>query len=134
MEGSFALGLIRDGFCGMGNGRTSRRIADHVRHAHRYLPETSTDHLQDSDPVSVLRAGADKEITYLTRHDKPLHPFNRMAREHYDYQKQLPSVHLNNLHKYLEVAPYLISNNINLSREIIRYPDLSLLNIFVSPN
>jgi hypothetical protein len=128
------LGLKRGGICGMGKRadiQTNR--GPRTSHTPR-LSATSTDHLQDQDPVSDFEAGANKEMAYLTSHGKPLHPINRLCRESYNFQKQLPSAHLNNLRRYLEVAPYLVPNNVTLSCETIRHPELGPMNIFVSPN
>jgi hypothetical protein len=133
-EGNFVLGLKRGGICGMGKRadiQTNR--GPRTSHTPR-LSATSTDHLQDQDPVSDFEAGANKEMAYLTSHGKPLHPINRLCRESYNFQKQLPSAHLNNLRRYLEVAPYLVPNNVTLSCETIRHPELGPMNIFVSPN
>ncbi|KAH7390849.1 hypothetical protein DE146DRAFT_679939 [Phaeosphaeria sp. MPI-PUGE-AT-0046c] len=83
--------------------------------------------------VATLEAGARKEIAYLTKCGRPLHPFQRLRREIYGYQKQPPSKHLENLDNYLRVAPYLVpATNSTLTRPTLRHPDLQPNNIFVS--
>jgi hypothetical protein len=42
---------------------------------------------KDADPTATFEAGAKKEIEYLTKFGQPLHPFQRLRREIYDYQK-----------------------------------------------
>nr|POE53459.1 hypothetical protein CFP56_28681 [Quercus suber] len=80
-----------------------------------------------------MKAGAEKEIKYLARYGHPLLPFNRMQRETFNMEKQLPSVHLDSLQKYLQVSSDLIPRgNKELIRPVIRHPDLRPSNIFVS--
>lgn len=79
-----------------------------------------------------MNAGARKEIEYLTRYGRPLFPFNRMLREIYNLEKQLPSVHLDSLQKYLKISSQLIPDREELTRPVIRHPDLRPSNIFVS--
>ncbi|KAF2437996.1 hypothetical protein P171DRAFT_467594 [Karstenula rhodostoma CBS 690.94] len=89
----------------------------------------------DRGPYSAgaLTAGAKKENAYLTKFGQPLHPFQRLRREIYNYQKQSPLDHLDSLAKYLRVAPYLIPhNNETLNRPTLRHPDLQPNNVFVS--
>ncbi|KAF2083964.1 hypothetical protein K490DRAFT_76144 [Saccharata proteae CBS 121410] len=84
-------------------------------------------------PAAALTAGAKKEIAYLTQFGQPLHPFQRLRREIYNYQKQSPLEHLDSLDKYLRVAPYLIPNQEEaLTRPTLRHPDLQPNNVFVS--
>lgn len=83
--------------------------------------------------MAALEAGARKEVAYLTSFGRPLHPFQRLRREIYDYHKQPPSGHLENLGKYLQIAPYLApASNSSLTRPTLRHPDLQPNNIFVS--
>jgi hypothetical protein len=92
-----------------------------------------TEHTKDTDPTAAITAGAKKEIAYLTEFGRPLHPFQRLRREIYDYQKQSPSEHLDSLNKYLRIAPYLIPDDDDtLTRPTLRHPDLQPNNIFVS--
>jgi hypothetical protein len=58
---------------------------------------SSTKHSKDTDPAAALTAGAEKEIAYLTKFGRPLHPFQRLRREIYNYQKQSHIEHLDNL-------------------------------------
>ncbi|KAF8980892.1 hypothetical protein BDQ17DRAFT_1513410 [Cyathus striatus] len=50
--------------------------------------------------------------------------FQRIRREAYRYQEQLPSDHIENLNRYRLIAPSLIPQNLNLSHFRIRHPDL----------
>ena len=59
-------------------------------------------------------------------------PFERIRREAYKYQKQLPSDHVENLERYLLIAPSLIPNDPALSQFYINHVDLQPGNIFVS--
>ncbi|KJA13580.1 hypothetical protein HYPSUDRAFT_209415 [Hypholoma sublateritium FD-334 SS-4] len=68
------------------------------------------------DAKSVMIAGAEKELAYLDR-------------EHYDYKKQPPSDHAENLHHYLRLAPSLVPDD---DAFCIRHPDLSDSNVKVS--
>ncbi|KAI4609381.1 hypothetical protein J4E80_008631 [Alternaria sp. BMP 0032] len=87
----------------------------------------------DTDPTSALIAVAKKEIAYLTKFGRPLHPFQHLRREIYNYQKQSPLDHLACLEKYLRIAPHLIPHdNEALARPTLRHPDLQPNNIIVS--
>lgn len=58
---------------------------------------------------------------------------DRMRRETFNLEKQLPSVHLDSLEKYSQIAKHLIpQGNPELLRPILRHPDLRSSNIFVS--
>ncbi|KAK5109410.1 hypothetical protein LTR62_007076 [Meristemomyces frigidus] len=82
---------------------------------------------------TVLSAGAKKETLYLERFNRPLLPFDRMRRETFNLEKQLPSVHLDSLQKYLKVSTHLLpQGDPRLLRPTIGHPDLRLSNIFVS--
>lgn len=59
-------------------------------------------------------------------------PFQRIRREAYKYQEQPPSDHIENLDRYLLIAPSLIPRNPALSPFRIRHPDLQPSNIIVS--
>lgn len=86
-----------------------------------------------TDSAAVLAAGAEKEIAYLTKYVRPLHPFQRLRRELYNYQKISPSEHIQNLGKYLQVVPHIVPNgNPTLTRPTLRHPDLQPNNVFVS--
>ncbi|PSN69915.1 hypothetical protein BS50DRAFT_618879 [Corynespora cassiicola Philippines] len=95
-------------------------------------PSTSTDHSKDTDLESALTAGAKKEIAYLTKSGQSLHPIQRLQREVYNYQKQSPLDHLDSLHKYLQIASYLIPYNKTSTRPTLRHPNLQPNNVFVS--
>jgi len=92
-----------------------------------------TNRFKDMNAEAALTAGAKKEIAYLTKYGRLLYPFHRLRRETYDYKKQSPSVHVENLEKYLQIASYLIPNdNPALCRPTIRHPDFQPNNILVS--
>jgi hypothetical protein len=81
----------------------------------------------------VLSAGAKKEALYLDRFGRPLFPMDRMRRETFNLEKQLPSVHLDSLQKYSQISKHLVPHgDPNLLRPTIRHPDLRPSNIFVS--
>src|ERR1700761_130380 len=78
-----------------------------------YLPlnmtsTTETKYLKDADPAAALTRGAKKEIAYLRKFGQPLHPFQRLRREIYNYQKQSHLDYLDSLDKYLRITPYLV--------------------------
>ncbi|KAH9942760.1 protein kinase subdomain-containing protein PKL CAK Fmp29 [Amylocystis lapponica] len=52
--------------------------------------------------------GADKELAYLKQFGRPLLPFQRVRREGYQYKEQPPSDHIENLDRYLLIAPNII--------------------------
>ncbi|XPT00062.1 hypothetical protein M3J09_009224 [Ascochyta lentis] len=88
-----------------------------------------------TDSAAVLAAGAKKEIAYLTEFGRPLHPFQRLRRELYNYQKQSPSEYLHSLDKYLQAVPHIIpKGDASLTRPTLRHPDLQPNNVFVSDN
>jgi hypothetical protein len=59
-------------------------------------------------------------------------PFNRFRREAYHYKEQSPSDHIENLNRYLRIAPSIIPSDPALSHFRIRHPDLQANNIIVS--
>lgn len=80
-----------------------------------------------------MEAGARKEIAYLTRYGRPLHPFQRIRRELVNYQEQSHLDHLENLKKYLLIASDLVPPETNgTTQPSIRHPDLQPNNVFVS--
>ncbi|UPX15252.1 uncharacterized protein EKO05_0005707 [Ascochyta rabiei] len=86
-----------------------------------------------TNPAAVLAAGAKKEIAYLTKYGQPLHPFQRLRREIYNYQKVSPAEHVHSLDKYLQAVPYMIPNGDPIiTRPTLRHPDLQPNNVFVS--
>ena len=86
----------------------------------------------DKDAKSVMVTGAEKELAYLDRFGSPRAPYQRLHREHYNYKKQPPSDHAENLHRYLRLAPSLVPDDDALSTFCIRHPDLSDSNVKVS--
>ncbi|CAK4034678.1 Hypothetical predicted protein [Lecanosticta acicola] len=81
---------------------------------------------------AVMNSGAIKEIRYLQQHGRPLLPFNRFQRETFNLEKQLPSVHLDSIQKYLQISKYLVPRAEGLDTPTLRHPDLRPGNIFVS--
>ncbi|KAG6824493.1 hypothetical protein H0H92_006704 [Tricholoma furcatifolium] len=71
-------------------------------------------------PEASLEAPALKELAYLEQFGQPLLPFRRERRPTYKYQKQLPSDHILNLHRYLRIAPSLVPTNPGLRQFCIR--------------
>lgn len=64
---------------------------------------------------------------------RPYHPFNRLCRVIFQYEKQHPAAHTASLETYLRIARHLIPGDENLHRPTLRHPDLQPNNIFVSP-
>ena len=63
---------------------------------------------------------------------QPILPLRRERRPSYKYQQQLPSYHVENLKRYVDIASSLVPRNPSLSRFCIRHPDLQQNNIIVS--
>ncbi|KAI6142613.1 kinase-like domain-containing protein [Pisolithus tinctorius] len=84
------------------------------------------------DAKSVLVTGAQKELAYLDRFGSPRAPYQRFRREYYNYKKQPPSDHAENLRRYLRLAPSLVPDDDSLSAFCIRHPDLTDSNLKVS--
>jgi len=81
----------------------------------------------------VFKRGAEKELAFLQKFGRPLLPFHRARRETYNYQAQEPSEHIQNLKKYLQIAPSLFINDSSSNNHFcIRHPDLHLGNMLVS--
>ncbi|EIW87457.1 hypothetical protein CONPUDRAFT_116728 [Coniophora puteana RWD-64-598 SS2] len=81
---------------------------------------------------AALIRGSDKELAYLKQFGRPLLPFQRARREGYQYKEQPPSDHIENLERYLLIAPSLIPRNPALCHFRLRHPDLQPSNIIVS--
>jgi len=80
----------------------------------------------------VLLRAAHKELAYLERFGQPLLPFQRMRREGYRYQEQLPSDHVENLERYLLIASSLVPRNPALGHFRVRHCEPQQGNIIVS--
>lgn len=80
----------------------------------------------------MLVTGAKKELAYLDQFGSPREPYRRFRREYYNYEKQPPSDHANNLRRYLRLAPSLVPDDDPLSTFCIRHPDLTDSNLKVS--
>ncbi|KAI0350135.1 protein kinase subdomain-containing protein PKL CAK Fmp29 [Trametes cingulata] len=81
---------------------------------------------------AALLRGAEKERAYLERFGRPLLPLQRVRREAYQYREQHPSEHIQNLDRYLRIAPYLVARDPSRDHFCIRHPDLQPSNIIVS--
>ncbi|KAJ3794067.1 hypothetical protein GGU11DRAFT_818342 [Lentinula aff. detonsa] len=86
----------------------------------------------DEDAESVLVAGAEKELAYLNQFGASRVPYECFWREYYNYEKQLPLDHIENLGRYLRLAPSLVPDDDSLSAFCIRHPDLTDSNLRVS--
>ncbi|KAJ3785830.1 hypothetical protein GGU10DRAFT_421310 [Lentinula aff. detonsa] len=84
------------------------------------------------DAESVLVAGAEKELAYLNQFGASRVPYECFRREYFNYEKQLPSDHIENLGRYLRLAPSLVPDDDSLSAFCIRHPDLTDSNLRVS--
>ncbi|KAL5486270.1 hypothetical protein ACEPAI_7316 [Sanghuangporus weigelae] len=84
------------------------------------------------DAKSVLVAGAKKELAYLDQFGSLRAPYQRFRREYYNYEKQSPSDHANNLRRYLCLAPSLVPDNDSQNTFCIRHPDLTDSNLKIS--
>jgi hypothetical protein len=84
------------------------------------------------DAKSVLVTGAKKELAYLDQFGSPRAPYQRFRREYYNYEKQPPSDHANNLHRYLCLAPSLVPDDDTFNTFCIRHPDLTDSNLKIS--
>ncbi|KAI0072589.1 protein kinase subdomain-containing protein PKL/CAK/Fmp29 [Panus rudis PR-1116 ss-1] len=81
---------------------------------------------------AVLAGAAHKELAYLKQFGEPLLPFRRIRREAFKFQKQSPLDHIENLNRYLLIAPHIISSDSNLNGFHIRHPDLQPSNIMLA--
>ena len=130
------MGQIRACLCGTAGDHNWTWVGDHVCHSLPSLKSNPLDSLItiDESTEAALARGAQKEQTYLQRFGQPLLPFQRMRREGYQYQEQPPSDHVENLDRYLLIAPSLAPRNPALRQFSIRHPDLYSSNIIVSPS
>ncbi|KDR68632.1 hypothetical protein GALMADRAFT_78401 [Galerina marginata CBS 339.88] len=80
---------------------------------------------------AALVAPAHKELAYLEQFGQPLLPFRRERREAYEYKEQPPSAHIENLQRYLLIAPSLVPKNPALGHFCIHHPNLQPNNIVV---
>ncbi|KAF7370219.1 Protein kinase subdomain-containing protein PKL CAK Fmp29 [Mycena sanguinolenta] len=83
---------------------------------------------------AALVSGALKELAFLKQFGRPLLPFHRARREAYQYKPQPPSDPIENLERYLLIAPSLMPRDTALSDFRIRHPDLQSGNIIVNSN
>ncbi|KAJ7623719.1 protein kinase subdomain-containing protein PKL/CAK/Fmp29 [Roridomyces roridus] len=73
----------------------------------------------------ALVRGAHKELAFLERFGQPLLPFDRARRAMYEYQEQHPSEFVENLNRYLLIAPSIVPQDSALRSFRIRHPDLT---------
>jgi len=85
------MSTLTQGFSyGMANDSTFRLIVDHVsmnillRSHLAHSRGIFTNYLKDADSAAVLAAGAKKQIAYLTRFGKPIHPFQYLYGDLYN--------------------------------------------------
>ncbi|KZT33449.1 protein kinase subdomain-containing protein PKL/CAK/Fmp29 [Sistotremastrum suecicum HHB10207 ss-3] len=83
-------------------------------------------------PEVALVAAAVKERVYLEHFAQPVLPFRRERRQSYDFEKQSPADHIENLDRYLRIAPLLMPQNPVLHHFRMRHPDLHPSNVIVS--
>lgn len=88
--------------------------------------------ITDRNSEDALVAPARKELAYLKEFGQPILPFQRTIRFLYDYQKQSPSTHSENLERYLKLTPYLAPKDPSFNRFCLRHPDLQPTNIMVT--
>ena len=80
----------------------------------------------------VLEAVGKRELAWLEKHGKPRLPQEPFYRELYDYKQVKPHPQISALSDYLRIADYLVPGEVTLSAPILRHPDLSPNNIFIS--
>jgi len=85
----------------------------------------------DENAEAALVAATRKELASLVQFGQPLLPFRRERRAGYQYQEQSPSVHIENLNRYLLIASSLVPRDLTLGHFCIRHPDLQQSNIVV---
>lgn len=81
---------------------------------------------------SILRAPAERERAWLTQHGTPRFPREPLNREIYENKEVHPNLQIEALSDYMEMVPSLVPEDRILHRPILRHPDLSPSNIFVS--
>ncbi|KAF8306826.1 hypothetical protein DL93DRAFT_2088432 [Clavulina sp. PMI_390] len=86
----------------------------------------------DKSVEAALIRGAQKEKIYLQKFGRPLLPYDRAKRAGCRYQEQLPSTHIENLDRYLLIAPSLIPGTPSARNFIIRHPELDPSSIMIS--
>ncbi|OSS50250.1 hypothetical protein B5807_04729 [Epicoccum nigrum] len=82
------------------------------------------------DTLRVLRAPAEKELSWIRAYAQPRYPFHRQYREAFQYKKQDSAIHTASLEKYLCAAPHLVPENPELNLPTLRHPDIQPNNIF----
>ncbi|KAJ7202551.1 protein kinase subdomain-containing protein PKL CAK Fmp29 [Mycena pura] len=80
---------------------------------------------------AALVSGPAKELAYLRKFGRPLLPRERARRYIYGYEEQQPSDHIENLGRYLDITPSLVSRDQARDYFCIRHPDLQPSNIIV---
>lgn len=80
----------------------------------------------------ILKAPAERERAWLTRHGAPRLPREPLNHEVYDHKKVDPRAQIESLSEYLDLVPWLVPEDEDLHRPVMRHPDLSPNNIFIS--
>jgi hypothetical protein len=96
------------------------------------LPFLNPSMTLDKNAESVIVTRAKKELAYLDWFGSPRTPHQHLHREHYDYQKQSPSNHAENLYRYIPLALPLVLDDNALNAFCICHPDLNDGNVRVS--
>ncbi|KAL1305924.1 hypothetical protein AAFC00_004066 [Neodothiora populina] len=82
--------------------------------------------------TEVMESVGQRELAWLERFGQPRYPREVMYRESYDKKMVDPATQMRNLRDYLALAPLIVPDDPELVKPIIRHPDLSPSNIFVS--
>lgn len=109
-------------------------IEDHVRCSLPFYCINALNEYTTSDITAeeTLVNAAHKELAYLEQFGEPLLPLERIRRETYQYKKQSPLDHIENLKRYLLIASSHVPKDPTLRHFRIRHPDLHPSNIIVS--
>ncbi len=109
---------------------------DHVRRTHSYVSPSPSSHPVDDDRRQRRQIGDARGRRERARIPRPVRlaagALPRLHREHYNYKKQPPADHAENLSHYLRLAPALVPDDAAPCAFCIRHPDLSDSNIRVS--
>ena len=79
-----------------------------------------------------MLATDERELSWLEKHGTPRYPRETSYRALYDHNRVHPKTQVENLQDYLKIVPLIVPEEPELNRPVIRRPDLSPNNIFVS--
>lgn len=68
----------------------------------------------------------------MNQYAQPRFPADVILREKFDYKKIPPDDHINTLENYLQLSDWLVPEEANINRFVLRHPDLQPGNLFVS--